>query len=191
MAFDPNDDADVKLLEEKVTEAVDAATKGLKKKNDDLLAKINKGKGIDPDDVARLERTVAETEEKLEAEVKARKEAEKQLTKVSKNFETESAFTKTLLVDNGLTEALVKANVSKHLLDGAKALISPQVQIVTEGDKRVVKVGDKALGDFVTEWAQGDQGKAYVAAANSSGGNANGGKANGSGTGKSVTRGCI
>jgi hypothetical protein len=184
MAFDPNDEADVKLLDDKIAEAVE----GLKKKNTDLLAKIAKVKSTDPEDVARLERELSEATEKLETETKAHKEAQKQLTKVSKNLETESTFTKTLLVDNGLTEALVKANVSKHLLEGAKALISPKVQIVTEGDKRVVKIGDEALGDYVTKWAQGDQGKAYVAAPSNNGGNANGGQANGSGTGKSVTR---
>jgi len=59
-------------------------------------------------------------------------------------------------------------------LKAAKALLSGQVQIVADGDSKVVKVGDKALADYIGEWAKGDEGKFFVAAPNNTGGGANG-----------------
>jgi len=67
------------------------------------------------------------------------------------------------------------AGVKKELLDGAKALIERHVKIESDGDNRVAKVGDKALKDYVTEWAGSDIGKNYVAAPANSGGGGQGG----------------
>jgi len=96
-------------------------------------------------------------------------------------------MTSKLLVDNGLNEALAKAGVKPEYLKAAKAMFAGQVQVVTDGENRVAKVGDKGLSDFVTAWAAGDEGKHFVAAPNNSGGGSGGG-GKGQGTQKTMTR---
>jgi hypothetical protein len=58
-------------------------------------------------------------------------------------------------------------------------MLKENVQIVVEGDARVAKIGDKALSDFVKEWAAGDEGKHFVQAPANSGGGATGGNGGG------------
>jgi hypothetical protein len=92
-----------------------------------------------------------------------------------------------LLIDNGLTDALLKAGVKPEMSKAVKAMLAGQVSLKVEGDKRLAVVGDKALGDFVTEWAQSDEGKHFVAAPANQGGGANGG-AQGAGKSKVMAR---
>jgi hypothetical protein len=58
-------------------------------------------------------------------------------------------------------------------------MLKENVQIVVEGDARIAKIGDKALSDFVKEWAAGDEGKHFVQAPANSGGGATGGNGGG------------
>jgi len=109
---------------------------------------------------------------KLNGDVKLKaKDLEKLTTQLG---EKEGALTK-LVIDDGLNNALISANVKKELLPAVKALLRGQAQLV--GDKAMV--GDKALADFMTEWAS-TEGKAYIEAPQNSGGGASGGN-NGTG----------
>ena len=71
-------------------------------------------------------------------------------------------------------------------LKATQAMLRGQVQIVADGDKRIAKVGDKALKDFVKEWAAGDEGKHFVQAPGNAGGGASGGS--GGAAGKTMAR---
>ena len=83
------------------------------------------------------------------------------------------------LSDAALTEALTKAGVtSPALLKAAKALHGSGLQVVEVDGVRTVKAGDKALGDFITEWAGTDEGKHFVAASDSNGGGSGGSRGN-------------
>ena len=48
--------------------------------------------------------------------------------------------------------------------------------MVDDNGARTVKAGDKALSDFITEWASTDEGKHFVAAADTQGGGSHGGR---------------
>ncbi|HEY9145985.1 MAG TPA: hypothetical protein VIN36_04815, partial [Thiobacillus sp.] len=113
-------------------------------------------------------------------------EAQKAVTKATKAAEdaakkaadTESAFNNTLR-DQQLTESLTKAGVTNPVhLKAAKALLAAQVSVVDDNGSKVAKAGDKALGDFITEWAGGDEGKHFVAAPDTTGGGSHGGHRN-------------
>jgi len=187
MAYDPND-ADTKAaVAAAVKAAIDEETRGLKAKVTELmesLKKAKKGQEIDPEDHARLERELEETQGKLTEAEKKLKTATTEAEKHKKSYESESQLTHRLLVDNGLTEALLKAGVKPEFQKAAKAMLAGQVVLVAEGDKRIAKVGDKTLADFVTEWAKGDEGKHFVAAAGNGGGGSGGSDGKGGGTQK-------
>lgn len=177
-------------VKEAIQAAVDAAIAPLAAKRDELLAenrKLKAGKQVSPEDYASLEAERDELRTKLDQSGKDLKATNTKLEQVTKALETESGFTKKLLADNGLSEALVAAGVKNPAhLKAVKALLSGQVQIVTEGDQRIAKVGDKALSDFVTEWAASDDGKHFVSASNNTGGGSQGGS--GGGNEKTMTR---
>ena len=187
MAFDPND-ADAKAA---IKAAVDEAVAGLQTKNTELLAKLKKAQKdstVDPSEHAALQSELDATQAKLAEAVKAAKAANTEAEKVKKVYESESKLTHRLLVENGLTEALTKAGVTNPVhLRAAKAMLSGQVQLVAEGDNRIAKVGDKALADYVGEWAKGEEGKYFVAAQQNGGGGAPGGTGKG-GSAKTMTR---
>jgi len=186
MAFDPND-PDTKAA---LKAAIDEAVAGLQTKNTELLAKLKKAQKdatIDPADHAALQAELDATQAKLAEAVKAAKAANTEAEKFKKTYETEAQVAHKLLVDNGLTEALLKAGVKPEYQKAAKALLSGQVALVADGDNRIAKVGDKALADFIGEWAKGDEGKHFVAAIPNGGGGAPGG-GSGAGEKKIMTR---
>lgn len=169
-------------VQEAIKKAVTEATEGLVRKRDELLTELKearKGKAINPEDVDRLESRIDELEGKLKEAEKSAKTATKEADTAKKALaDAEGSMTR-MLVDNGLTDALAKAGVTNPVhLRAAKALLASQVQVVTEGENKLAKVGDKALGDFIGEWAKGDEGKFFVAAPASSGGGANGSRSN-------------
>jgi len=187
MAVDLND-ADVKAA---IEAAVAEATAGLVAKNQELLGKLKKATKdaqIDPSEHAALQSELDATQAKLAEATKALKAANTEAEKFKKAYESESKLTHNLLVENGLTDALTKAGVTNPVhLRAAKAMLSGQVQLVAEGDNRIAKVGDKALADYVGEWAKGEEGKYFVAAQQNGGGGAPGGAGKG-GNVKSLTR---
>lgn len=175
-------------VQEAIKAAVKEATEALASKNRELLGELKearKGKDIKPEDLEKLETQIEELKGQLTEAQKTAKTATKEAEKATKALADAEGFTQRLLVDNGLTDALTKAGVSNPVhLKAAKALLSGQVQIVADGDSKVAKVGEKALADYIGEWAKGDEGKFFVAAPNNSGGGANGG---GGGSGNKTT----
>jgi len=196
MAYDPNDAADKKILKDAIDAALaeqaeehEASVAGLKKKNTELLDKLKKAeKGeTDPAEVARLEDQLTKVQADLRTAQKALKDTTKERDEFKVAAETETGFSTNLLKNNGLTEALLGVNVAKEFLPAVTALLAGQVTIKADGDKRAAFVGDKALGDFVKEWALGAEGKPYIAAASNGGGGAGGGQGAPAG-GKTMTR---
>ena len=157
--------------------AVDAATGGLKTKNQELLdknKKLMKGQEIDPQTVVDLEAQVDKLQTELVTSQKSAKETGKSLETLQTQLKAETGFTQKLLIDNGLTDELVKNGVAPQFLAATKAMFSSQAQIVAEGDTRVAKIGEKSVSDFVKEWAASDDGKHFVKAPENSGGGSQG-----------------
>lgn len=175
-----------------IAAAIEDATKGLKDKNAELLASLKKEKDEKSDVLKRLDaieadKTKAETEaaeksgdiaklrEQMESQHKKEIEAkDEQIGKLNGQLNSH-------VIGEGLTQALVKAKVPPHFLDGAKALIQAQYKgEVGEIDgKPFAKFDGKAVEEFVTGWSQSDAGKHFVSADGNSGGGSNG--ADGSG----------
>lgn len=179
-AFDPEDPADQKILED----AIAAANAKVDAKNKELLAKLKKaqaGAEIDPADHQALEQERDELVAKLGEANKLLKTTTKAAEDAAKALGDEKGFTEKLLADNGLNEALLAAGVKNPAhLKGAAALLRSGVKIEVGTDgARVAKIGDKSLADAVKEWSATDDGKAYVSAPQNGGGG-------GSGSGKAA-----
>lgn len=175
MTIDLNDPE----IKEAIKSAVEEATAPLVAKRDELLSEVKKarkGQQIDPETVSQLEGQIETLRGELTAAQKASKTAAADAEKARKALESAEGFTRQLLVDNGLTDALAKAGVTNPVhMKAVKSMLAAQVQIVADGDAKVAKVGEKPLADFVTEWAKGDEGKHFVAAPNNGGGGSHGG----------------
>lgn len=184
-------DVNSQEFKDAVQAAVDAATEGLATKNRELLGEVKKlkrGAEIDPAEVQALESQI----DALKADLtKAQKEAKafaKQAEDSTKALESESGFTRSLLIEQGLTAELVSAGVKNPAhLKAALAMLKSDAQVVQDGDKRVAKIGDKAIKDYVKEWAAGDDGKHFITADQNSGGGASGG-GGGGGASPTMTR---
>jgi hypothetical protein len=186
MAIDLNDSEVKAAIKAAADAAVSEATAGLLAKNQELLGKVKKlqkDAAIDPAEYQALSEAKDTAEAKLAEALKTVKQATAQEEKDRKALEAETGYVSKLLVDNGLTEALLKAGVKPEMSKAVKAMLAGQVSLKVEGDKRLAVVGDKALGDFVTEWAQSDEGKHFVAAPANKGGGAQGGGGEASHTG--------
>jgi alanyl-tRNA synthetase len=166
-------------VQDAIKAAVREATDGLVSKRDELLAEVKKlksGREIKPEDVSKLEDQIDALRSELSEANKAAKNAAKDAEKATKALEAAQAATDRLIVDNGLTDALVKAGVTNPVHQkAAKALLKEAgVSVIAEGDQKVAKVGEKALADFITEWAGSDEGKHFVSAPDTQGGGAQG-----------------
>lgn len=164
---------------EAIKAAVEEATSALASKNRELLTELKearKGKQVSPEEVEKLQSHIDDLTSNLTEAQKQAKAASKEAETARKQLQDAEGYTQRLLVDNGLTDALAKAGVTNPAhMKAVKAMLSGQVQVVAKGDQKIAKVGDKALGDFVGEWAKGDEGKFFVSAPNNSGGSAGGG----------------
>ncbi|MDP2644124.1 MAG: hypothetical protein Q8P24_04235 [Desulfobacterales bacterium] len=192
MAIDLKDPEVKAAIAVAVEAAVTEAVTGLQAKNSELLGKLKKAQKdatIDPADHAALQADLDAVQNKLTEVTKALKTATTESDKIKKAYENESKVTHSLLVDNGLSSALLEAGVKKaSYLKAAKAMLAGQVILTVDGESRIAKVGDKPLAEFVKAWAVSDEGKAFVDAPGNSGGGAGGGAGNGAGTGKTMTR---
>lgn len=153
--------------------AIDSAVEGLKAKNSDLLAKLKKATkdaAIDPEDFNRLKDENDALQEKYLESQKALKIATGLADTERKAKESEASYVSRLLIDNGLNDSLVAANVKPELLKAAKALFASNAQIVTEGEARKAMIGDKPIAEFVSAWAGSDEGKHFIAAKVNTGG---------------------
>ena len=166
-------------VQEAIKAAVDAAIQPLAAKRDELLGevkKLRKESAIKPEDVEKLESQIDELKAQLGNAQKEVKTFKDTAEKASKALADEANFNHRLLVENGLTDELTKAGVTNPaFLKAVKSTLSQQVKVVTEGDQRIAKAGDKSLSDFVKEWAASDEGKHFVQAPANNGGGAQGG----------------
>lgn len=168
-------------VKQAIADAVAEEVKGLKAKNTELIdqvKKLRKNAEIDPADMTALETERDELKAKLTEQTKLAGKAVKDLEAANKRAsDIDGMYTGTLR-DSALTEALAKANVTNPaLIKAAKAMLAGAVQVVDENGTRVVKAGDKGLGDFITEWAGSDEGKHFVTAPSGNGGGSQGGGA--------------
>lgn len=175
--------SDIDLNSQEVKDAIEAAveraTGPLLAKRDELLGevkKLRKGASIDPAELERVENERDEARAQLTEASKVAKKAIQDAEKATKAQADAEGSVAKLLVDNGLSDALAKANVTNPaLIKAAKAMLAGQVQIADDNGAKVARVGDKALADYITEWAGSDEGKNFVAAADTSGGGSQGG----------------
>lgn len=178
-------------VKQAIADAIAEATEGLKAKNTELLGKLTKakqGQQIDPADLAAVETERDQLKQQLNEATKAVKKLTTENEATAKKLADAEGFTQKLLVDNGLSEALAKAGVTNPVHQkAAKAMLAAQVQVVDDNGNKVARVGEKALMDFIGEWAGSDEGKHFVAAPNASGGGAHGSHRT-STTAKSVPR---
>ena len=177
-------------IQEQIKAAVEEATAGLAAKNKELLAELKeakKGKQIDPAEVEKLEAKINALETDLGNATKALKDGNKAYESLKANLDAETGFTSKLLLDNGLTDALVKSGVAAPYLPAVKAMLISQAKIEANGSDRIAKIGDKELGEFVKEWATSDEGKNFISAPANAGGGSAGGASSGSGS-KTVSR---
>jgi hypothetical protein len=179
--------ADIDAAVAKMQESIDK----LESKNAELVADLRKARKtqeIKPEDLAAAEDRADKAEAALAAAQKEAKDAKVAAEKAAKALEAESGFTHRLLVENGLREALAANGVTNAVHQkAAMAMLASGVQVAADGDTRIAKVGDKALADYVKEWAGGDEGKHFVSAPVNSGGGAPGGTQAPAGA-KTVTR---
>jgi hypothetical protein len=179
-----------KAVDEMIKAAVDEATAGLVAKNSELLGKLKKAQKdstIDPAEYQALQAELDATQTKFAELQKQAKTAAKEAEAAKKALEAESGFVNRLIIDNGLNDALIKAGVKPEMSKAVKALLSSQVKLKIEGDKRDAVIGDKPLFEAVDEWAKSDEGKFFVSAPANQGGGANGG-GQGKGNAKTMTR---
>lgn len=166
-------------VQDAIKAAVDAAIKPLADKRDELLGevkKLRKESAIKPEDLEAIEKERDEYKAQLLTAQSDAKKFKTDAERATKALEDESTFNHRLLVENGLTDELTKAGVTNPaFLKAVKSTLAAQIQVVTEGDKRVAKAGDKLLSDFVKEWATSDDGKHFISAPNNTGGGSQGG----------------
>ena len=185
MPIDRND-PEIKALIEEVTAA---ATDALSAKNKELLGEVKalkakaKGADIDPTEHAALQTQVEELADKL---AKAEKTGKSEVDKLAKQLAEKDGALHKHLIDAGLTDALVKAGVQPAMLDAVKALHQSKASINAKDGAYEALIDGKPLAEFVTTWAQSDQGKHFVAAPANSGGGAQGGS--GKPNAKTMTR---
>lgn len=163
----------------KTAEELQAELDAVLTKRDELLREVKtlkakaKGAEIDPEEFAKLQ---SDNEELRAALDKTSKASKAELERLTKTLSEREGKLHEILVEGGITEALVKANVAPELMKAAKALLKGGAA-VKDG---AAFMGDKPLADAVTEWAASDEGKHFIRAPANTGGGSNG---NGSGTG--------
>lgn len=184
MAYDPNDAADVAIVEGLVSEA----TSRLKLKNEELIGELRKAREgkVDPALVERLERQLEKVQTDLEAATKAKNTAENNLKKANETVETVTKKANDLTASTALTKAMAEHKIADPFHDAVVAMFGAKAVVKTENGVESVLIGDKTVSDALKDFAASDVGKHYVAAPANGGGGSNGGGANGAA--KSLTR---
>ena len=167
----------IKLMTEDEIRALQESIAKLEANNARLTSELKtarKSIEITPDQLAQVEAERDKLQGDLSAAQKAGKDSLKAFETLQSELKAEAAFTQKLLIDNGLTDELVKNGVAVQFLAATKAMFAGQAQIVAEGDTRTAKIGDKSVSDFVKEWAASDDGKHFIKAPENSGGGSQG-----------------
>lgn len=158
-----------------------ALNEGLQKKNRELLGELKaakaraKGVEIDPEEYATLQSEVETLRDQL---AKTEKMSKGEIEKFQKALAEKDGAIQNYLIDNGLADAMLKANVRTEMMPAVKAMLKQQTSIKAEGAEYLALMGDKPLAEAVLEWAQSDAGKPFVSAPDNSGGGAAGGAGN-------------
>ncbi len=159
--------------------AVDAAVAPLIAKRDELLGEVKslrKGKQIAPEDVEKLEERIETLQGELNKANGELKTAKKTADEATKALQSESGFTQKLLVENGLTEAFMKAGVTdQDYIDLLKSKHAALAKVVVDGDTRKVMFGDKDMDTYLSEWKGSEAAKKFIAAPANGGGGSQGG----------------
>jgi|LGOV01.1.fsa_nt_gb hypothetical protein len=181
-------------LDQKIADAIAAATTDLKGKNTELLGKMKKAQDkVEAEQLAATRATEKATQDALTAEGKhaevldrVRKNSETEIDNLRKRAETAEASlitsTKTLrvvMVDNEISKQLVEAGVTDPvLLEAAAAMINPTAEIIDgENDgEQTVQIAGQPVKEFFEGWKEG-KGKAFIA--NGSSGGGSGGESSG------------
>ena len=170
---------DLEGLKANLTTALDEAKEAKRK--------LRAASEIKPEDLTAAE----ERAEKAEAELKTLRgeltKAQKAAETATKALETEQASARTFAQEATLADAIAKANVVPALVPAFKAMIAAQAKTDLVDGKFATTIGDKPASDYITEFMNTDDGKAFRAAPVNGGGGANGGGGKGEG-GKTVTR---
>lgn len=175
---DTNDDIQLQIDE------LVAANEALQKKNRQLLgeAKAAKAKArgveIDPEEYSALQHELEAIRDQLD---KTQKLSTSEMDRLQKVLSEKDGAIQSYLIDNGLADAMLKANVRPEMMPAVKAMLRQQTAIKAEGSEYLALMGDKPLSEAVVEWAQSDAGKPFVAAPDNSGGGAAGGSVSNSG----------
>lgn len=163
--------------------AVDSAVQPLIAKRDELLGEVKslrKGKQISPEDLEKLEAEIETLKGNLQTANSELKTAKKVADETTKALQSEAGFTQKLLVENGLTEAFMKAGVKdQDYIDLLKAKHGSIAKVVVDGDSRKVMFGDKDMDTYLTEWKATDSAKKFISASNNTGGGTEGGQSGG------------
>jgi hypothetical protein len=89
-----------------------------------------------------------------------------EMDKLNKQIQKKDGFIHGLLIDDGLTKALVEVGVGKEFLKASKALLRENVKVVEEdGDYTAVVETDTGPLDiqrYVSDWVASDEGKPFV-----------------------------
>ena len=155
------------LIEKQIEEAV----KGLKNKNGELIAKLKQAKREDSPDTSDLEDQIEALKSQLEKTVKesTRKiqQQEKELVEAKKGYESESAAVARLVIDRGLTDALIQSGADEKHLPILREYHRSKVKVVQDGDERRAVYeaadGEKPVADYMKAWLESD-GKPYAKA---------------------------
>ena len=172
------------MSEETATEIEElkAAVEALSAKNRELLGEVKiakakaKGSDINPEDYAALQNEVDALKSSLE---KATKDSNKTIEALNSSLAEKDSALQSYLIDNGLSDAMIKAGVRPEVMPAVKALLKTQTAIKAENGQYAALMGDKPLLEAVSEWAASDEGKHFIAAPANSGGGAAGGQSNG------------
>ena len=170
-----------KTIEEQIKEAVEAAEKGLKNKNKDLLKELKetqttlkKFDGVDlkilqkaAKDLKKFQDAASKKEgdyKKLynEQSIQHKTELEKSTVELQKAQDSLSTEKKS----NALTQALAANHVKADLIESSVLILTNKVAINDDG---VAMVGDKTISDFVKDWTVNDIGKNFITDPNEGG----------------------
>lgn len=183
---DKDDDQKFKdHLEEKIKEATESlsnSNEGLKSDITKLKKKVKDKEGIDVDEYNSLKaenKTLKEKRENEETDAqKALRLAKEQLETDNEDLKKRIGLleneSKESLVDTQVMKALIKAKVKDTMMKAATKIITADVTIVEEGMKRIAKIGDKTINEYVEWWAGTDEGKNFILAEKNKGGGGGG-----------------
>jgi len=165
-------------LEPTEVEDLKASIEALSAKNRELLGKLKaakdkaRGAEIDPEEFALVKGENEELKLKLD---KTLKESQKSIDALQQSLTVKDGALQSYLIENGISDALVKANVRPELMPAVKAMLKPKATLNESGGEYMALMGDKPLTDAIAEWAASDEGKHFISAPANSGGGASGG----------------